>query len=112
MTTNMKAFFEAAKADPDLCAKLAKMGMEEVIAAAKEKGIELAEEDFENPAGEVGDEELENVAGGDWSFCLVGGSGEGVDDKSGEDYSCFCVFYGQGSTEPNCVCPVVGVGLD
>ena len=64
MSGNLKAFLEAAMADPDLREKLAKMDAGEIVAAARERGFELTEADLAPAEGEVNDEELGNVAGG------------------------------------------------
>ena len=64
MNDNARAFFEAAQADPELRERLCKMAVGELVAAAKEKGIELSEEDFKPAEGELGEGDLNNVAGG------------------------------------------------
>lgn len=115
MNENARAFFEMVKADPELSERLSGMGAQALVAAARERGVELSEEDLESPEGEVGDEELENVAGGS-CFCFTGGGGHGVDLKDGVGYACVCVVYGQGGdgrvTDANCCCPVWGGGSE
>ena len=122
MNENLKAFFEAVRDDPELCKKLTKMGVEELVATAKERGIELTEADFTPPAGEVGDEELGNVAGGKdtsqecVSTCPLIGGAYGTDSDDGNTYYCFCIAYGQGGgggiTDTNCFCIFSGLGSD
>ena len=106
MNESAKAFLEAAKGDPELCEKLAKMSVEDVIAVAKERGVQLTEADFKAPAGEIGDEELGNVVGG----------GGGIDSVDLQTYGCACVAYGQGGdgsiTDANCVCAGYSSGKD
>ena len=116
MNESAKAFLEAAKGDPELCEKLAKMSVEDVIAVAKERGVQLTEADFKAPAGEIGDEELGNVVGGGGCWCLAGGGGGGIDSVDLQAYGCACVAYGQGGdgniTDANCVCAGYGSGKD
>ncbi len=113
MSENLKAFLEVAKADPELCEKLAKMGAEELVATAKERGIELSEEDFTPPVGEMSDADLNGVAGGGMLCPLIGMS-RGVDSEDGNRYFCLCIAYGQGgdgrADDANCSCPIGGVG--
>ena len=122
MSGNLKAFLEAAMADPDLREKLAKMDAGEIVAAARERGFELTEADLAPPAGEVGDEELGNVAGGKdtsqecVSTCPLIGGAYGTDSDDGNTYYCFCIAYGQGGdggiTDTNCFCIFSGLGSD
>ncbi len=113
MNENIKTFLEAAQADPDLRQRLCKMSKEELMSAAKGLGVELSDADFAPPAGEMGAEELENVAGG-WGFCLLFGGGGGTDDNDGNTYGCACWTYGQGGdgrlSDSNCLCYFVGTG--
>lgn len=116
MSENLKAFLEAAKDDPELRSKLSTMVLEELVAAAKEKGIELSEEDFHAPSAEVSEDELSNAAGGGGGGCFMLGGGGGTDDKDGKTYGCACVFYGQGGDgsydDFNCSCVFLGAGTD
>lgn len=116
MNEKARAFLEAAKADPELCQRLAKMAVNELVAAAKEKGFELSEADFRSAAGELGDADLANVAGGGGCACIAGGGGGGTDSYDHKTYGCACVIYGQGgdgrASDANCYCPLSGVGDD
>lgn len=78
--------------------------LEDVIALAKELGIELTEADFETRDGEMSEEELNIVAGGACS-CTVNGNGMGVADDNGptmtdkDGHLCFCSLCGWGDGE-------------
>lgn len=117
MNENLKALFEMAKADPELGEKMAAMDKDELIALAKEKGIELGEEDFTPPAEEMGDSELENTAGGfGGGLCFGHGFAIGRDRYDGNIYGCGCALYGQGGdgrgSDANCRCIWIGAGDD
>ena len=106
---NVKAFLEVAQADPELHDKLRQMDVDQLVAAAREKGFELSEADFAAPAGEMGDVELDNVAGG-WAFCIAAGTGWGKNDNNTE-WNCGCIASGGvGGISSNCDCFVVGIG--
>ena len=114
---NLRAFLEAAKDDPELCERLTKMAAGELVAAAKEKGIDLTEEDLTPPAGELDDAELNSIAGGKKSGCFISGyDTNGHDSVDGKAYTCFCLAYGQGGDErwgdANCFCVIGGQGQD
>ena len=67
MTENMKRFVEAAEKDAALAEAIGKAEKpEDLIALAAEKGVTLTAEDLRpaEAAGELSDEELEDVAGG------------------------------------------------
>lgn len=68
MTEQMKSFMEAIAQDQALAEALnAAETPEAVIALAKEKGITLTEQDLalvQAPAGELSDDDLDDVAGG------------------------------------------------
>ncbi len=116
MNESVKAFIDAAKADPDLRERLPKLSVEELIAEAKAKGFELTEADLKPPAGEVGDAELGNVAGGGFCVCPGPGAGGGTDATDGNTYVCVCTNYGQGGdgrlSDANCMCILGGAGMD
>ena len=116
MNDKLKAFIEAAQADPGLRGRLTEMGVEELVAAARERGFELSEEDFKPAAGEVSEAELGNVAGGGFCTCKLAGGGGGTDEGDGKTYGCACVAYGQGgdgrSDDANCLCAIAGCGFD
>lgn len=105
MSESVKAFIEAAKADPELNEKLTRMTTEEIVAVAKEMGFELSVEDFAAPTSEMNEAELDNVAGGFGSGscgCLLSGAGA-VIDNSGGIFGCNCFTYGSGNTFCNCI---------
>ncbi len=115
MNENVRAFLEAVKGDPALRERLREMAVNEVIAAAREKGIELAEKDLKPASDELGEDELSNVAGGDCG-CIIGGYGGGTDSIDGKSYTCGCALYGQGcdgrASDANCFCIAGGGGDD
>ena len=112
MTENMKKFLEAVSQNYELREKLNGMSKEDILAAAKALGIDLAEEDFASAENEINDDELETVAGGGKCYCIVGGGGT----KEGNDGVCACVLHGHGTytrygTEQiRCLCPGAGHG--
>ena len=116
MNDNARAFLEAAQADPELRERLCKMAVGELVAAAKEKGIELSEEDFKPAEGELGEGDLNNVAGGGGCACPLLGGGGGTDPLDGNVYGCACVTCGQGGDgrahDCNCRCTLGGTGDD
>lgn len=60
----MKKFLEAVSQNSDLTAMASTMTKENLLALAKELGIELTGADLTKPAGEMKDDELEAVTGG------------------------------------------------
>lgn len=94
MTENMKKFLMEISKDEALTAKVGAMGREELIALAKELGIALTDADLEKPAvQELGDDELEPVAGGDVSCaCVLAGAGYSTNGRE----RCVCGFAGYG----------------
>jgi len=77
MTENMQKFLELVKQDEEMTVRLAALreaepgeAMEQVIGLAKEKGLTLTAADFAAPEGELGDDDLEDVAGG-FSFFIT-----------------------------------------
>ena len=82
MTDNMKKILEAASKDAELMKKLdGTKDPAEFIAAAKEMGFTLTEEDLKSGTakkGELNDDELDTIAGGIIDFALgVGFTGKG-----------------------------------
>ena len=63
MTENMKKLQDLLSENEELAKKINDMSREEIIAAAKQMGIALAEEDFAQ-AAELSDDDLDAVAGG------------------------------------------------
>ena len=114
MTENMKKFLETVSQNEELCAKVGAMGKEELIALARELGIEWTNEDLIKPeVKELDDEELDAVAGGiDVSCaCALGGGGA----KDDNDKTCACVIAGGGYSKTGrerCVCGFAGYGCD
>ena len=110
MTKNMKKFLEAVSKNEELAKKLSAMTMEDLLALAKELGVELTEADFEKPDGMLDENELDAVAGGKVCVCVVGGGGEG----DGNDRVCACPAYGVGADKDKlydrCVCFIGGGG--
>ena len=72
MTENMKKFQELLSGNEELAKKIESMSREEIIAAAKQLGIALAEADFAQ-AAELADDLLHAVAGG-----AGGNAGNGI----------------------------------
>lgn len=111
MADNMKKFMEAISQSEELTAKISTMSKEELIALAKEMGIELAAADLEKPVTqELCDDELDLVAGGSRCICSFGGGGKADD----EDKTCACVMDGGGefkNGDVRCVCIIGGEGL-
>ena len=108
MTENMKKFLEAVSKNDELTAKINTMTKEELLALAKELGIELTDADFEKPAGELSDDELDTVAGGEVCYCLIGGTGYDTFDN---EKTCVCVVGGGGEyKDGDCRCWCVGSG--
>jgi len=113
MTENMKKLMEAISANPELAERLENATKEDVIAIAKELGIELTDADFEQQPSELSDDELDAVAGGAKGDCfcpVVGGGTKG--DKN--DKACACVYAGVGKEKDGdnrCGCALVGHGV-
>ena len=116
MDENVRAFLKAAEADPELRERMTRMDAGQLAATAREMGFELTDADFQPPAGELGENDLGNVAGGGFCICPALGGGGGTDDTNGETYGCGCVVYGQGGdgriTDVNCCCLIAGAGTD
>ena len=119
MNENMKKFLELVSKDENLKQKMQSFNEMEPekaiqagIALAKELGIELIEADFakEKSDGELSDDELDAVAGGNCG-CFIGGGGDGTNTHNNESYVCGCVLYGEGG-DGICECPGVGSGKD
>lgn len=109
MTENMKKFLELVSQSEELCARVNAADKEALIAMAKELGVELTEEDFTQPSGELDDDELDAVAGGGVCACVVGGGGTADNAK---ERTCVCVFTGAGETKNGyrCMCALGGGG--
>lgn len=109
MTENMKKFLEAVSKNEELTKKINTMTKEDLLALAKELGVELTETDFEKPDGELSDDELDAVAGGALCYCLLAGSGY---DTCDNEKTCVCVAGGGGEYKSgDCRCWCVGCGV-
>ncbi len=117
MSENMKAFLEAASKNEEMKEKLkATTDKEALIALANECGFALTEADLTSPEGELSEDELAAVAGGDSGGCICvlagGGGGKQTDDDT---YGCACVGYGQGGDgsidDFTCWCTGYGNGV-
>lgn len=97
MTDNMKNFLEVLSKDEELKKKAVTISEKDnIIAFAKEAGVELTEEDLQPIDGaELSEEELEAASGG--MFCIVIGGGEG------RHHTCFCMGAGMGDSYNACV---------
>lgn len=114
MTENMKKFLEKVSEDRALAEKVgAEKDINALIAMAKEIGIELTKADFEKPAEELSDDELNAVSGGGDVSCACAMGGGGTKDSN--DKTCACVLAGAGyskSGRERCVCGFAGYGYD
>lgn len=113
MTENMKKFLEAVSKNSNLAVTTSAMTKGELLALAKELGIELTDADFAESSDELNEEELDAVAGGAACGCVLGGGG-----KAGGKWDnkvCVCVTGGGGLTGDGtcrCACTVAGWGAD
>ena len=120
MTENMNKFLELVSQNTELAAKVNVADKNELIAMAKEMGIDLTEADFAQQAAELSDDELDAVAGGGVCVCVAGGGGskKGASDDAKKYWNgldaCACVlggmgYYGNGD-RIRCTCMVGGNG--
>ncbi len=86
MEENVRTFLKAAEANPELRERMTRMDAGQLAATAREMGFELTDADFQPPAGELGENDLGNVAGGGFCICPALGGGGGTDDTNGEAY--------------------------
>ena len=114
MTDNMMEFLKAVSAKEELYAKVGTMGKDELIALAKELGLELTEADLAKPgAQEIADDDLDDVAGGGDVSCACAMGGGGTKDTN--DKTCACVLAGAGYSKngrERCICGFAGYGYD
>lgn len=104
----MKKFLELASQNEEMAQKLNQAAKHELIAAAKEWGIELSEADL-NQSEELSDDELDAVAGGARCICSFCGGGKASDGEK----TCACVMDGGGENTDGsvrCVCIIGGDG--
>lgn len=108
MSENLKAFLEAVSKDESLAEKLNGLTEEaQIVAMAAELKIELTEEDFGLPEGELDAAELEGVVGGGECYCFAGGGGT----EGSRDEVCACVLLGTGfGSGERCFCSLYGQG--
>ncbi len=113
MTENMRKFLAAVSKNDELTKKINTMTKEELIALAKELGVDLTDADFAEPTNELSDDELDAVAGGADCGCFIGGGGEG--GGKWDNKVCVCVTGGGGQTSDGgcrCACTVAGWGAE
>ena len=132
MTENMKKFAEFISAqDKETLENVSKLGKDELIAFAAEKGFTLTEADFEQPEEDeaLSLDELDAAAGGKTCACFIAGGGvqdltEHEDGTESGDGGCACVVGGFGKAfdhdevigkdsdlgKYRCKCPGVGYG--
>lgn len=116
MSKNMKAFLARVSSDEKLIEQLkAAKEYDEVLALAKEIGMELTLADIEPvpESDELTEDELNTISGGDttgYCICVAAGGGGGKHD--GDTYGCACVAYGEGGDgkDDHFVCWCVGYG--
>lgn len=126
MSTALKQFLEEVSKNEELKAKVMALqelekneAVQAVITLAKEAGYALTEEDFvaKKAEGELSDEEVEAVAGGERQFDDYTREQEESESKTEESFVCSlfgssddfcdCVFGGDGD---DCVCFIYGFG--
>ena len=111
MTENMKKFLLTVSEDQELREKASKLEKEALIALAAELSIELTDNDFVRPCGEMSEAELVAVSGGGDCYCVAGGGG-----TKGANYpACACVLAGAGESErggARCACCMAGSGAE
>lgn len=112
MTESMKNFLAKISGDKALAEKACKLEKDELIALAKELGVELTEADFVQPEGEIAENELKTISGGDECQCYLGGGGTKA--TYGQYPACGCVLAGVGRDWNGdyfrCVCALGGYG--
>ena len=113
LSENLQTFLEMASKDESICARVNAANQEELIAIAKELGVELAKEDFAACTTELDDDELKTVSGGSDVNCVCAMGGGGTKDDN--DKTCACVLAGVGYTDEKserCLCGFAGYGYD
>lgn len=121
MTDNLKKILEAARGDRNLFAQLEtlkelgddqKAIVERAMEIAKEYGIELKPEDFEEAESQLlSDDELDAIAAAGACTCVLAGGGS---TPGNPDASCSCLILGTGGIGPRyrCECQAGGTGQD
>ena len=113
MSENLQKFLEAVSKNDELIEKVNNMNKDELFVLAKEMGLPLTDADFEKPAVELSDDELDTVAGGSNVDCACAMGGGGTGDNN--DKTCACVLAGAGynnKSEERCLCAFGGWGYD
>ena len=116
MTENVKKLLEILSEDEAFAEKAGSAhSIEKVIDLAKEKGIELTEEDVREATrerGSIDSAEMEQIAGGGYCGCIWGGFGKNSDKNDGR---CVCAIAGYGNSRPEgyprCICAQTGGGI-
>ena len=133
MNDSMKQFIEMVSKDEDLKERIKGLGdcsddsqemsdetKQEIIAIAKERGIDLNAEDFVFNKEDLSDEELAAISGGSGG-CGCAGAGYGQGSKAGNPdikFYCGCALVGVGVDQTDneedsyCLCSFVGGGAD
>ena len=114
MSENMMKFLELVSKNEELAAKVGSMDEKELLALAKELGVELTAADLKKPGvQELDDDDLDAVAGGGDVSCACAMGGGGTKDSN--DKTCACVLAGAGYSKTGrerCVCGFAGYGYD
>ncbi len=104
----MKEFLEFIEQNEEAKAKVAELDakadakFEDFAAIAKEYGFDISDDDFVPVGGELSEDELDSVVGGDLCYCFGGGGGTGDPDTNGDggepykELTCACVLGGGG----------------
>ena len=112
MTENMKKFLAVVSEKEELREKIGNMSKEELIDLAKTIDLNLTDADFETPAKELSDDDLDAVTGGSECVCVLGGGG--ARDSKSYDGVCACVVADVGICdecgEVRCYCAAGGFG--
>ena len=116
MTENLKNFLQKASEDRAWLDELNSLDDRDAVISktlnrAKELGIMLSAEDFEQRQGELSEDELNVVSGGGTCACVLGGGG--TEGAYGVDKTCACVLTGAGLDCDGllrCFCEVGGGG--
>lgn len=128
--SKLKAFYEELEKHPDVKEGLLEFADKDqaqqigaILAAAKELGIDMSEQDITLDSNEISADELDAVAGGGECACVAGGGGTSCDECRDNsrfaDLTCACVMGGGGESciiysrkdkFARCVCVLVGSG--
>ena len=108
----MKKFLEIVSGNDELRTKVNSMDKDSIITAARDLGLALNAADFEQPTGELDDDELETVAGGERiCACAMGGGGKASEKYDLPPCACVAAGVGRGTGDgTTCICPLAGYG--